>query len=79
MDQREVDLLEAQLREVYPLELAKLLCKRAWVERRAGDPEVARRALAEAESIAAELDAGPNSELLRAIVEVRADLGEEAP
>ena len=67
---------ESQLRGVHSLELAKLLCKRAPVERRAGDRAAARRALAEAESIAAQLDARPESELGRAIAEVRVDLAD---
>ena len=58
---------EQQLRGVYALELGKLLCKRGEVERLAGDLDAARAARDEAASIAARIEAGPDSELGRAV------------
>ena len=58
---------EQQLRSLHALELGKLLCKRGEVERLAGDLDAARAALDEAASIAARIEAGPDSELGRAV------------
>jgi hypothetical protein len=52
---------------VYAVELGKLLCKRGEVERLAGDLAAARAALDEAASIAARIEAGPDSELGQAL------------
>ena len=62
---------ESQLRGVYKGELGKLLCKKAIVEHIAGDAESTHLALAEAESIAVELNVGPDSELSKSIVKAR--------
>ena len=51
--------------------MGKLLCKKTRVENLAGDPDAAASALAEAESIAIELGAGPDSELGQALTETR--------
>jgi predicted ATPase/Flp pilus assembly protein TadD len=63
---------EAALRDVNALELAKLLCKRAKIEHLAGDPAESEGAIAEAESIARQLDAGPDSELGQVLADARA-------
>jgi len=57
------------------VELGKLLCKKARVEHLAGNPHVAASTLAEAETIAAELEAGIDSELGKAITGARAATG----
>jgi hypothetical protein len=62
---------EQQLRGVHALELGKLLCKRGEVERLAGDLDAARAARDEAASIAARIEAGPDSELGRALAALR--------
>ena len=67
---------EPQVRGVYKEELGKLLCKRARVEHLAGDPAAAATALAEAESIADDLDMDPDTELGQAIAEARSALAE---
>ncbi len=59
---------ESVLREVGDKHyLALLLCGRAELERRAGDAVAARATCAEAQSLAAETRAGPDSELGRKI------------
>jgi len=58
-----LDVGEAQLRGTFILELGKLLCRRGGVAIRAGSLEDAREALAEAVSIARQVNAGPRSEL----------------
>ncbi len=59
---------ESVLREVGDKHyLALLLCGRAELERRAGDAVAARATCAEAQSLAAETRAGPDSELGRRI------------
>ena len=58
---------EQQLRGVHAVELGKLLCKRGEVERLAGDLDAARAARDEAGAIAAETNAGSDSELGRAV------------
>ena len=66
---------EALLRAVDDrFDLGKLLCQRGECERLAGDLPAARAHLAEAESIARELAAGPDSEIGREIATLRADL-----
>jgi ATP/maltotriose-dependent transcriptional regulator MalT len=65
---------EQQLRGVYALELGKLLCKRGEVERLAGDLDAARAALDEAASIAARVEAGPDSNLGRTVAVLSAGL-----
>ncbi len=67
---------ETQLRGIHKTEFGKLLCRRAQVEHLAGDAAAFMRALAEAESIAAESGSGAESELGRSIVELRALLGD---
>jgi tetratricopeptide (TPR) repeat protein len=62
---------DQQLRGVYALELGKLLCKRGEVERLAGDLDAARAARDEAASIAAETEAGSDSDLGRAVAALR--------
>ncbi len=66
-----LDKGEPQVRGVHKLDLGKLLCKKARVEHLAGDPDAASTALAEAESIVAELEVTPNSELSTALAEAR--------
>ena len=56
-------------------ELGKLLCKRGQVEHGAGDVAAAKAALAEAESIAADLGVTAESEIGKLVVELRALLG----
>jgi len=63
---------EPQVRGVYRMELGKLLCKKAKIEHLAGDPAAAALALAEAQVIAEELGADPESELGAALTEARA-------
>ena len=68
------DLLErgdAQLRDVWPRELAKLLTERVRVEQLAGDLGAAAGALAEAEAIAEELEAAPGSDVGQALATAR--------
>ncbi len=62
---------EAQVRGKHAHELAKLQCKRSLVEHGAGAFAAAAAALVEAESIADEMAAGPDSELRRAIERAR--------
>jgi predicted ATPase/class 3 adenylate cyclase/Tfp pilus assembly protein PilF len=69
-----LDKGEVQVRGVHKVELGKLLCKKARVEYLAGDPAAAASALAEAESIAAELRGDPDSELGQALAATRAAL-----
>jgi ATP/maltotriose-dependent transcriptional regulator MalT len=64
---------EAALREVgFDLELGVVLCDRARVDLALGEPDAASARLTEAESLSERVDAGPDSELGRAIAEVRA-------
>jgi tetratricopeptide (TPR) repeat protein len=63
---------ESQVRGVYAIELGKLLSKKARVEHLAGDSAAAATALAEAESIAVKLGAGPDADLSQALAEARA-------
>jgi serine/threonine protein kinase/predicted ATPase len=65
---------EGQLRGQYAFELAKLLCRRGSVESMAGDAASASAALAEAEAIASEIQAGPKSELRRELSQLREQL-----
>jgi predicted ATPase/Tfp pilus assembly protein PilF len=58
-------------------DLCLLLCNRAEVEYLAGVASAARVALAAADAIAAELAAGPNSELGLALARIRVLLGQE--
>ncbi|HTF15081.1 MAG TPA: hypothetical protein VK643_10460, partial [Burkholderiales bacterium] len=53
------------------LSLGVLLCGRAEAAHLAGDPESAKDVLAEAESLATAIGAGPDSELGLALVRVR--------
>jgi hypothetical protein len=55
----------------YQIELGKLLCTRAELENQIGDTSVAVNTLAEAEAIAAQADALPDSELGRRLASVR--------
>ena len=57
------------------MELAKLLCIRGHAELKRGAVDAARRALDEAESLAATTGAGPDSALRRAIVQLHAAIG----
>jgi tetratricopeptide (TPR) repeat protein len=67
---------DALLREVDDrFELARLLCARGKVELASGDADAARSALAEAETLAVAIDAGPASGLSRKIAELREALG----
>ena len=66
------DESEAALREVHDqFELAKLLSWRCKAWRALGDTDRARAALAEAEAIAEQIDAKPDSELMRGIASAR--------
>jgi predicted ATPase/serine/threonine protein kinase/tetratricopeptide (TPR) repeat protein len=65
---------DSQLRGIEPIELAKLLCKRARVEHLAGETTAASAALAEAETIAAEVEAGADSELGQELTKARTAL-----
>jgi hypothetical protein len=56
------------------MELGKLLCIRGQAELKQGAVDAARRALDEAESLAAATGAGPDSALRRAINQLRAVL-----
>jgi serine/threonine protein kinase/predicted ATPase len=60
---------EGQLRGVWTFELGRLLCRRAQVEKFAGQPEVALAALDEARQIAEQVGAGPDSDLGQLIAE----------
>ena len=62
---------EEQLRGSWVAPLGVLLCQRGTVEHRAGNPEVARVALAEAEQIEVDLGCGPASELAMAVRELQ--------
>jgi predicted ATPase/class 3 adenylate cyclase/Tfp pilus assembly protein PilF len=63
---------ECTLREAGDrFELAKLLCIRGRIEAAAGDRDSAQSALAEAETLAVAVVAGPESELTRKIAELR--------
>ena len=53
-------------------ELAGLLCTRGQAEVAAGDLDLARAALAEAEGVMAAIGAGPESELGREVAKLRA-------
>ncbi len=55
----------------YRVELGKVLCTRAEFELRAGNPEAARETCAEIERIAEQVEARPDSELLRRLAAVR--------
>ena len=67
-----LDAGEALLRAVSDrMSLGILLCGRAETEHLAGDPDAARAALAAADIIAAEVGAGPDSELGLALARVR--------
>ena len=65
---------DAQLRGLYAFQLAKLLCARAQVEQLAGDAAAAAAALSEAETIAADIKAGPDSELRQDLTKARTAL-----
>jgi tetratricopeptide (TPR) repeat protein len=65
---------DSQLRGVYAFEFAKLLCKRARVEQLAGDTASASAALTEAETIAVEVKAGPESDLGQELSKARSVL-----
>jgi hypothetical protein len=66
---------ESQLRGAYPIELAKLLCRRAEAEHIGGDDRLARVALEEADTTAADTDFCASQELHRAIEVLRDSLG----
>jgi tetratricopeptide (TPR) repeat protein len=66
---------EEQVRDVFAVELAKLLCKRTIIERLGGDSATAAIALAEAVSIARDLNADGDSEVGELLAEARAALG----
>ena len=71
---------DAQLRGVWPHELAKMLTKRVRVEQLAGDRAAADAALAEAETLAENLEAAPDSDLGEALATARELLaGPSAP
>jgi predicted ATPase/serine/threonine protein kinase len=70
---------DSQTRGVWTFELAKLLCKRARVEQRAGDTDAAAAALAEAETIATEVGASTDSDLGQEIAKARAALAGPEP
>jgi hypothetical protein len=53
------------------MDLGKLLCHRAELERRMGDLDAARTTLAESERLAALIGAGPNSEFGQFLVRLR--------
>jgi tetratricopeptide (TPR) repeat protein len=73
-----LDSGEALLRAVSdPMSLGILLCSRAETEHLAACPHAARAALAAAEVITAEVEAGPDSELGLALTRVRRLLGHE--
>ena len=55
--------------------LGKLLCVRAELEHRGGDIAAARATLGEAEALAAQLAAGPDSEVGHLLVKLRRALG----
>ena len=61
------------------LDLTALPCARVETEHLAGDRDAACAALAEAESLAAEVGVGPDSEAGRALARVRALLERSAP
>jgi predicted ATPase/serine/threonine protein kinase/Tfp pilus assembly protein PilF len=67
---------DSKLRGDEPSELAILLCRRARVEQLAGDASAASAALAEAETIAAELEVGPDSELGQELSKARTALAD---
>jgi predicted ATPase/serine/threonine protein kinase len=67
-------IADSQLRGVYAVELAKLLCRRARVEQLAGAAATAATALAEAETIAVEVKAGPKSDLGQELSKARSVL-----
>jgi tetratricopeptide (TPR) repeat protein len=67
---------DSQLRGVYALELAKLLCKRARVEQLAGDATAGSAALAEADTIAEEMQTGPDSDLGQELTKARTALAD---
>jgi hypothetical protein len=58
-----LDQGEAQLRDVWAVELGRILCQRAQVEHLAKCPEKAGAALAEAKAIAEKLGGSPDSDL----------------
>jgi tetratricopeptide (TPR) repeat protein len=62
------------LKDRYVLEHGKVLCKRARVEMMADESEAAQTALAEAEAIAKDIGAAPDSDLGQALAEARAAL-----
>ena len=75
-----LDSGEALLRAVSDrTSLGILLCSRAETEHLAGVPDAARAALAEADVIAAEVGAGPDSELGLALARVRNLCGAHTP
>ena len=59
------------------LEIGLLLCSRGRLENRAGEMAAAHATLVEAESIAAELAAGPDSPVGKAVAKLREELGVE--
>ena len=61
---------------VYPLEHGKFLCNKARVLHLAGQPEAAREALQQAQSIAAELKSKEDSGLAKMITEINTVIGE---
>jgi hypothetical protein len=56
------------------VELGLLLCKRARLDRTEGRADAAQAALAEAEALARRAQDGPDSQLVRALAQVRAAL-----
>ena len=69
---------EVLLREVGDgLSLGKLLCSRGWHEAGTGDNHGARSALVEAEALAEQCGAGPESELGRKVSKLRDALAED--
>jgi len=74
------DTALALLREAgEQLELGKALCRRGRLELDRGLRPAAQAAMAEAESIAAELAAGPDSELGQALADLRAQSSSSSP
>ena len=68
---------EEQLRDVWPLEHAKLLCRRVEVEDLLGNAEASHAALAQAQAIAEKLQLGPDTFLRQSIAEAQALLAKD--
>ena len=73
-----LDHARTQLSAEHPWYLGRLMCRRSLVAHAAGDTAGAVHALQEAQALASELNAGPTTEMVPMIEELKRRLGPAA-